>query len=116
MFEILAAVAGTAPAEDGSAPASVASGAGTANLTVTTGAFTPVAGSLLVAMVASNGGSGVTSMTVSGGGWTWAEKSKNNPSGGDYAGIWIADVPAGGAVTGGKGTGLPQAVRRAALW
>ena len=91
-LEILAAAT---LAEDGSAPA-VASGAGTANLTVTTASFTPPAGSLLVAIVSSNGGSGVTTMTVSdSSSLAWTEKVKNNPSNGDYAGVWIADVPAG---------------------
>ena len=88
MLEILAA--GTL-AEDASAPAQVnTSGAGP----LSTASFTPPGGSLLVALIGSDGGAAVTTFTVSGGGLTWTEKVKNNPSGGDYAGVWIADVPA----------------------
>jgi hypothetical protein len=89
-LEILAA--GTL-AEDASGPAAAST---TAAVTVTTASFTPPPGSLLVALVASDGGGTVTTMTVSGGGLVWAEKVKNNPSAGDYAGVWIADVPAAG--------------------
>jgi len=62
--------------------------------TVAFGPFTPPDGALLVALVASDGGGTVTTMTVSGGGLTWSEKVKNNPSAGDYAGVWTAQVPA----------------------
>lgn len=88
MLEILAA---TTLAEDGSAPGAAST---TSTTTVTTASFTPPAGSLLVALVDSNGSTGIETMTVSGGSLTWTEKVKNNPSGGFYAGIWIADVPA----------------------
>lgn len=80
--------------EDGSAPAVAST---TSATTVTTASFTPPGGSLLVALVASDGGAGVTTMTVSGGGLTWTEQVKNNPSAGDYAGVWIAQVAAGSA-------------------
>lgn len=89
-FAMLEVLAATTLAEDASAPGVVSTtGAGP----ITTGAFTPPGGSLLVAMVASHGGAAVATMTVSGGSLTWTEKVKNNPSGGFYAGIWIADVP-----------------------
>src|SRR5258708_1655760 len=90
MAEIL--TAGTLT-EDASTPAVAST---TAAQTIVTAGFTPPPGSLLVALVASNGGAGVTTMAVSGGGLAWSEQSKNNPSAGDYAGVWIAQVPAGG--------------------
>src|SRR5215472_5752051 len=88
-LEILAA--GTL-AEDASAPAGVnTTGAGP----LTTASFTPPGGSLLVALIGSDGGVGVTTFSVSNTGTAlnWTEKVKNNPSGGDYAGVWVADVP-----------------------
>ena len=86
-------------AEDGSAPPIADNGGVFTVQTVTTSSFTPPAGSLLVALVSSDGGVGVCTMTVSdtGGGLTWIEKAKNNPSGGDYCGVWIAQVPAAAA-------------------
>lgn len=93
-LEVLAA--GTL-AEDASAPAVAST---LTAITVTTASFTPPAGSLLVALVGSNGGATVTTMTVSGGSLSWSEKVKNNPSGGDYAGVWIAQVPAATAPSG----------------
>lgn len=91
MAEIL--TAGTLT-EDASAPpvASTTSATG-----ISCANFTPPAGALLVALVASDGGAGVTTMTVSGGGLAWSELVKNNPSSGDYAGVWVAQVPAASA-------------------
>jgi hypothetical protein len=63
--------------------------------TVTSGSWTPADGALLVVPVMANGGAGVVTVTVSGGGLTWTEVIKNNPSGGWYAGVWIATVPYG---------------------
>lgn len=85
-------------AEDASGPAAAST---TSATTVTTASFTPPGGALLVALVGSDGGAAVTTMSVTdtGGGFTWVEQVKNNTSGGDYAGVWIADVPAAGAVT-----------------
>src|SRR5215468_6397656 len=94
MLEILAS--GTL-AEDASAPALAQT---TSATTVATASFTPVGGALLVAVVSSDGGAGVTTMTVSGGGLSWSEKIKANASGEDYAGVWIADGP---AAAGGGG-------------
>jgi hypothetical protein len=92
--------------EDGSAPAvSTTTGA----TTTTTASFTPPAGSLLVAMVPSNGGAGVTTMTVSGGSLTWIEKVKANASSAGYVGVWIAQVPAAAAV---QAPARPVAQRR----
>jgi hypothetical protein len=79
--------------EDVSAPP-VASD--TANTFVSCAGFTPPAGSLIVILIASNGGAAVTTMGVSGGGLTYVEVAKNNPSGGDYAGVWVAQVGSGG--------------------
>lgn len=63
--------------------------------TTTTASFSPPPGALLIAMVAANGGAGVVTMTVTDNlpsHLNWKELVKNNPSNGDYAGIWIADV------------------------
>ena len=85
-------------AEDASSPAVVST---TSAQTVTTASFTPPPGSLLVALVPSDGGTGSsTTMSVTdnlGTHLNWTEKVKNNPSSGDYAGVWIADVPAAAA-------------------
>src|SRR5579864_1728600 len=94
MLEIL--TAGTLT-EDGSGPAVVST---MTLMAVTTASFTPPAGSLLVALVASDGGTGTTTMALSdtsGLGLTWVEKSKNNQVAGDYAGVWIAQLPGGAA-------------------
>jgi hypothetical protein len=84
-------------AEDASAPAVAES---TGSTTVTTASFTPPAGSLIVALVASDGGSGTTTMTVSGGGYTWTQAASGNASGNGYAGVWLAQVPGGGPGVG----------------
>ncbi len=81
---------------------------------VVTGSFTPPDGALLVALVSSDGGSGVTTFGVSGGGLSWSEAKKQNATGGDYAGVWIAQVPAGAATSApagvAAGTGAASAV------
>jgi hypothetical protein len=99
-FEVLAA---TTLAEDASAPGSQPF-TSTSGITVTSGSFTPVPGSLLVALVSSDGGAGSTTMTVSGGGLSWSQKTSNPAAGEDYAGVWMADVPAA------AGGGLPAAL------
>src|SRR5258707_8774273 len=83
--------------EDVSGPAVAST---TAAIFVTTASFTPPPGSLLVALVASDGSTGITTMTLSdtsGLGLIWTELVKNNPSGGDYAGVWVAQVPVAGS-------------------
>lgn len=91
LLEILKQTGVASITEDGSGPAVAST---TSATTVTTGSFTPPPGSTLVAIVASDGGVGVTTMTVSDtSGLVWTEASKNNPSGGDYAGVWTAQVP-----------------------
>jgi hypothetical protein len=103
LFEVLPA--GTVT-EDASGPAVVST---TAASTLTTASFTPPDGSLLVALVASNGAtSGTVTMALSGGGVTWSAKAEANASNMKYAGVWIAQVAAGGA------TPPLQAARRAA--
>ena len=78
-------------AEDASGPAAVLVTGATA---ATTANFAPPPGSLLIALVASHGGVSTETMTVtSGGNLTWTELVKNDPAGGDYAGVWIAQVP-----------------------
>jgi hypothetical protein len=82
-------------AEDASSPA----GAFLSNATaVTTAAFAPPVGALLVAMIATNGGGGATTIAMSdtsGLGITWAERVKQDTAGDGYSGIWTAVVPAG---------------------
>jgi hypothetical protein len=78
-------------AEDASSPAVVTS---TSATTVSSVNFTPPPGSLLVAMISADGGAGVTTMSVSGGGLAWAELARADASGLDYAGVWIARVTA----------------------
>ena len=88
--EILAA--GTL-AEDPSAPANSGVVTGTS---VTTAAFTPPEGALLVVMVSSLAGSGVQTMSLSdtsGLGLTWTELAKFNASTAGYNGVWAAQVP-----------------------
>jgi hypothetical protein len=85
--------------EDGSAPVVVTSDTLTA---LTTASFTPPDGSLLVALIGSDGsGSATTTMTVSGGGLTWTEQAKANASNQEYAGVWIARVAAAAAAGSG---------------
>jgi hypothetical protein len=89
---LLELLAGSGLAEDGSSPAGVTSNS---VITLTTASFTPPTGSLLVAMVQSNGAGGVTTMAVTdtGLGLTWTEQVKQNGAGNGYAGIWTAPVP-----------------------
>lgn len=64
---------------------------------VTSPAVSPPGGSLLVAMVQSNGAVGVTTISISdtsGYGLSWVERVKLNPSGSGYAGVWTAAIPA----------------------
>lgn len=94
--EILAA--GTI-SEDSSAPIAATTMTATA---VTSASFTPPAGSLIVAMIACNGaGSGsaeTCTVTDTGGGLTWVQKAHTSAAASLYAGVWIADVPGGGAI------------------
>ena len=86
-------------AVDASSPADVAWASVGA---LTTAAFTPPAGSLLVAMTACNGGGGVETMSItdtSGLGLTWTALSQANTSGEGYAGVWVAVVPGGAVAT-----------------
>jgi hypothetical protein len=58
--------------------------------------ISPPTGSLLVAMIQSNGGAGVVTVSVtdnSGLGLTWTEQVKVNTSGSGYTGIWTAVMP-----------------------
>src|SRR6266480_754530 len=59
--------------------------------------FSPLPGCLLVVMVSSNGGAGVTTMSVTDdyGSLTWTELAVSNASGAGYAGVWVAQVPPG---------------------
>ena len=77
--------------EDPSSPAA-ASSLNTATA-VTTASFAPPSRSVLVALVSSNGGASVTTMTVSdSSGLPWTEKVKSNNSGQGYTGVWTAQV------------------------
>jgi hypothetical protein len=96
------------PLEDASSPSNVST---TSATTIATASFTPPANSLLLAMVASDGGAGTTTMTVSGGGLTWTEQKKVNGTGDDYCGVWTAPFYGFGAPAR-----LSQAVNRAAYY
>jgi len=76
--------------EDPSAPPVAST---TSATSVTTMPFVPPGGALLVALVASDGGSGPTTMAVSGGGVTWTEVVAADASSQDYAGVWAAVAP-----------------------
>jgi hypothetical protein len=95
--EILAAP-GQTLVEDASAPAVASS-----NLQLlTSAAFTPPAGALLVLMLATNGITGNAASLISdtsGLSLTWTERIKGNASGYGYAGIWTAQMP--GVKSGG---------------
>jgi len=91
-------------AEDSSAPPPV--GGSPSGTSVATASFTPPAGSLLVAMISANAGSGVVTMAVtdtSGLGLSWVEQSKQTVSDDGYAGVWTAQMP---AATGFTTSGL----------
>lgn len=90
LAEILPSSPGGTITEDASSPASVSI---LTQITVTVN-VTPPAGSLLVLMVACDGGAGVTGMTVSGGGLTWIPLAQAHASSQQYAGVWVADIPA----------------------
>jgi hypothetical protein len=77
--------------EDASSPASASD---LTHTTVTTAAFTPPPGSLLVAIVSADA-NGSTVVTVSGGGLAWTERVHSLAGGGasGYAGVWTATVP-----------------------
>jgi hypothetical protein len=84
-------------AEDASAPAVATTGTA---IFLTTASFTPPAGSLVVVMVACDGtGSALVTMAVTdtGGGLTWIPQAQAASASTTYAGVWIAQVPSGGA-------------------
>jgi hypothetical protein len=88
--------------EDASSPAVVVSNTLTA---LTTASFTPPPGSLIVVLIGSDGaanGTTTTTMAVTdtGGGLTWIPLAQAASTSTEYAGVWIAQVPAGGAVSG----------------
>jgi hypothetical protein len=95
--EILAAP-GQTLVEDASAPAVASS-----NLQLlTSAAFTPPAGALLVLMLSTNGISGAAASLISdtsGLSLTWTERIKEDGSGDGYAGVWTAQMP--GVKSGG---------------
>jgi hypothetical protein len=84
-------------ATDASSPAVVSSVSVGAGVTgVTTAAFRPPPGSLIVALVAAAGSAfGSASMSVSDSyGLTWTEAVSANATGNGYAGVWVAAAPA----------------------
>jgi len=104
--------------EDSSAPAVVTSDTATA---LTTASFTPPAGSLIVALIGTDGaasGSTDTTMTVTdtGGGLTWTQLAQAASPSTCYAGVWIAQVPGGAAFTAPPNRGRGQAVNRASTF
>ena len=95
--------------EDASAPAVVTSSTLTA---LTTASFTPPDGSLIVALIGSDGsGAGTTTVSVTdtGGGLTWIPLAEANAGNQEYAGVWIAQVPTGG--TDGIVTGVAASIQ-----
>lgn len=84
----------TTLAEDASSPAPF----NTTNVTaITSAAFTPPAGSLLVLMLSTNGGATSTTVGItdtSGLGLTWTEAVRANTASDGYSGIWTAQMPA----------------------
>ena len=90
-IEILPAVTGTAPAEDGSAPAFAST---LTAVTIASAGFTPPTGALLVACIASNGAtSAVITMTVTDTwGLAWTAAAQANVSNMKYAGVFLAVV------------------------
>jgi hypothetical protein len=83
--------AGGPVAEDPSAPPLVST---TSATSVTTARFTPPMGSLLVAMIAAAGGTGVT-MTDDNGMLTWVQLAAWASGTSGYAGVWAAVVVCG---------------------
>ncbi len=93
--EILPFVSGTPTVDTATNFGGISS---TAATTLTSAAFTPTPGALIVVMVSANGGAGVTTMAVSdSSGLIWTEVVKSNASGAGYAGVWVATAPAGSA-------------------
>jgi len=61
---------------------------------VTTAGFTPPPGALLVALVATNGIAGTTTVTISDSlGLTWTCLQQEDGGGNGYVGVWIARMP-----------------------
>jgi hypothetical protein len=84
---------GGTPSSDASSPAPVDSFTAT---TVSTAAFSPPAGALMLAFVAAGGLFGdVTTMSVTGGP-TWTQLGPANAASQFYAGIWYATAPGAG--------------------
>ena len=78
-------------AEDASSPASAST---TSATTVSSPLFVPPPGSLLVAMVASDGGVGTVTMTVTdSSGLSWTPVVSSSAAGIGYGGVWTARVP-----------------------
>jgi len=74
--------------------------------TVTTAAFTPPNGTLLVAIVTANGGAGLADMTVTDtSGLTWVQQSYTGQPGQGYCGVWTAQIPASGVIIVSQWTG-----------
>lgn len=97
-LEILPLNSGGTITYDASGPALAQTFAAT---TITTASFTPPAGTLLMALVSSNAGAGIGTMTVSdSSGLTWTAVEQANATGEKYTGIWLATVPstAGGVI------------------
>jgi hypothetical protein len=73
--------------DDPSAPAVAVTDTAT---TVTSAAFDPPDGALLLALVSSDATNGSITMSVSGGGVAWTELVKGVSSNGNYSGVWAA--------------------------
>lgn len=92
-LEILPAISGGTISYDASGPALAST---TAATTVTTASFTPPAGTVLMALVSSAGGTGVVTMALSdSSGLVWTPVVEAHATSEQYAGIWLATVPSG---------------------
>lgn len=90
LLEILAGPNGLH--EDASTPAAFSS----TTITVTSAAFAPPPGSILVVMLQTNGAAGTVNATItdnSGLGLTWTEQIALHTAGTGYSGVWTAVVP-----------------------
>lgn len=87
---------GSTWAIDGSSPAAVSSTGNFATSTVTTAAFTPPAGSLIIACVAAPGSTPASTVQVNvldSYGLAWNQTGTANVAGFGYASVWWASVP-----------------------
>jgi hypothetical protein len=102
--------------DDSSAPPVAVTDSATA---ITSDAFSPPDGALLLALISSDGGIAGPAMAVTGGGLAWNEVSGITSPDGGYAGVWAADAGAIGpddptitvTETGGTSQGITARIK-----